>query len=1056
MGRIPPDSGSGSRSKNRRLRDCQRRSLVLRRLGKYELIEEVGRGAMGQVYKAYDRELRRHVAIKTIAGSLVGDSDLLERFYQEARAAGTLDHPNIVKIHALVRDGDTPFIDMEFISGESLETLIQRRPILPLVYKISLILQVARALNYAHKRGIVHRDVKPGNMMLTPDGIVKVVDFGIARLIDASKTQTNMMIGTLQYMSPQQLHGERADQRSDIWALGVVLYELICYERPFKGETQPSLILNIVDEKMLPSPMQVVLPNSCPELPTVIGKMLAKDARQRFQTMEEVLDEVEPLWKSLQQASVPGLVDDVEVLVRAADFPNARDLLRKVLEIDGRNERARLLLDHVNSEERRIRVRVQVESLVANARKFLKRGQLPEAATEAKAALALDSKYGPATEMLAEIERLRQIEEGAQVIKQRLAEGALTEAADWAQKVLILDPENPNVLALSRQIQDQIARRTERKRLASILERARKDWAEQRLDDCIQLLMDAQKEFGADPDVAKLLETAKQDRTEQRKQQKVMEARALLAGGRVSEALDVAEGLSSDHPGDHAVTKLHQLILAEREKLVWRQRLDETLLDVREKLRAGKTKDAVFACEKAGIRFPSQPELEDLLAQARAELKERENRELLQQRISEVTRKINAGQHTDAVDLAWRTLSTVGSDPQMMQLLRAAEMELSQKRKRKEEQDGKLAAAQALLMQGQSDAASEFLQDAIDARVFVENDPRVDQLLNEIRTRTTTGGVTDVEELSRSSKLPPGVELTKDYVYQTRIPIPETSETNDEGFAPTAVGIPGGQQDQRPAPLPSPETALPEELWASGEAVLAETTQAERLGSPAFRALIALLVVAVLGAAAYLIFRAASSRDEVARLNHARQLEMGKQWPAALAEYEALARGQGPRSEEAKAQAVQLRETLALEQSVLAQAHDAEVDDKILEAIKLYNMAADLHGDQEQEALDNMNRLKATQQPIKKPKLAETPSTGNLQPPRELAAPREACELIASDVLRRLKRADYDRANGRYVDAEREYKAVIACQHNNDEQTNAQARQGLQRTKDAMQTTPSN
>jgi serine/threonine-protein kinase len=166
---------------------------------------------MGEVYKARDSVINRTVALKTITNNLANNTDLLERFYQEARAAGTLQHPNIVTIFELNKEGETPYIAMEFLEGESLEKLIARKAPLTISEKLGYIVPVCRALDYAHKRGIVHRDVKPANIVVSGDGVVKVVDFGIARLVDGGLTQTNMLIGTIAYMSPQQIQGDRAD-----------------------------------------------------------------------------------------------------------------------------------------------------------------------------------------------------------------------------------------------------------------------------------------------------------------------------------------------------------------------------------------------------------------------------------------------------------------------------------------------------------------------------------------------------------------------------------------------------------------------------------------------------------------------------------------------------------------------------------------------------------------------------------------------------------------------------------------------------------------------------
>ena len=207
----------------------------MQQVGKYEIISEIGRGAMGAVYKARDPLIGRLVALKTITSGVNAQANSLERFYQEARSAGALQHPNIVTIYELGSENKTPFIAMEYIEGGSLDQVIEQRQALPLSLKLGYIVRVCDALSYAHQHNVIHRDVKPANIMVTKEGVVKVVDFGIARLTDMSLTQPNMMIGSRAYMSPQLYKGERADARADVWAVGVTLYELLAYRRPFGG-----------------------------------------------------------------------------------------------------------------------------------------------------------------------------------------------------------------------------------------------------------------------------------------------------------------------------------------------------------------------------------------------------------------------------------------------------------------------------------------------------------------------------------------------------------------------------------------------------------------------------------------------------------------------------------------------------------------------------------------------------------------------------------------------------------------------------------------------------
>ena len=267
-------------------------------IGRYEILEEIGRGAMGVVFKGRDPLIGRDVAVKTIAAGAAESADLLERFHREAKAAGGLQHPNIVTIYEMAESGGTPFIAMEYLEGESLEKLIARKPALSLAAKVGYVVQACRALEYAHRRGVIHRDVKPANIMVTRDGVVKVVDFGIARLADTSKTQTGTLLGTLAYMSPEQIRGERAaDASVDIWAMGVVLYELIAYQRPFDGENHAALLLSILQKE--PPPIRQFALDCPAALERVILKALRKNEKERYPSMAALLKDLESVYASL-------------------------------------------------------------------------------------------------------------------------------------------------------------------------------------------------------------------------------------------------------------------------------------------------------------------------------------------------------------------------------------------------------------------------------------------------------------------------------------------------------------------------------------------------------------------------------------------------------------------------------------------------------------------------------------------------------------------------------------------------------------------------------------
>ena len=280
-------------------------------LGKFEIICKLGQGAMGVVYKARDPLINRVVALKTLRTGLFDDSILLKRFYSEARAAGNLRHPNIVTIYELGHEGDMPFIAMQFLHGESLDKVIERLPNLPLSQRVGFIVHVCRALDYAHNQNppVIHRDIKPANVVVGPDGSVVVVDFGIARLGEASLPHSSgVLIGTLSYMSPQLFRGGTADAQSDIWATGVMFYELLAYRRPFRGENAAALMSTVVLEE--PRSILEAAPGTPEDVERILSRMLAKGVEERYRSMEEVLMDLEPVWKRLLQADISILLEN--------------------------------------------------------------------------------------------------------------------------------------------------------------------------------------------------------------------------------------------------------------------------------------------------------------------------------------------------------------------------------------------------------------------------------------------------------------------------------------------------------------------------------------------------------------------------------------------------------------------------------------------------------------------------------------------------------------------------------------------------------------------------
>ncbi|MDX1389001.1 MAG: serine/threonine-protein kinase [Acidobacteriota bacterium] len=257
------------------------------RIGRYEIESEIGRGAMGIVYLARDTRLRRRVAVKTYAvpSGLTAEQEheFRERFEREARAAAALSHPGIVTVYDVDRDGDngTPFITMEYVEGESLHDLLERRGKLEPAEAIRITAQVADALHAAHAAGIVHRDVKPGNILIrSRDDRIKLADFGVARLRESELTRSGAAVGSPGYMSPEQIRGESIDGRADLFSLGVILYRMLSGRAPFEGDDLPALVYSIAHET--PVPITRLVPDLPDGFRKLMDRALAKSPNERF------------------------------------------------------------------------------------------------------------------------------------------------------------------------------------------------------------------------------------------------------------------------------------------------------------------------------------------------------------------------------------------------------------------------------------------------------------------------------------------------------------------------------------------------------------------------------------------------------------------------------------------------------------------------------------------------------------------------------------------------------------------------------------------------------
>src|SRR5438067_9039545 len=285
------------------------------KLGRYEIRSQLGEGGMGQVYLARDTQLDRSVALKILTAEVARDHQRLHRFLQEARAASALSHPNAEHIYEIGEAEGVNYIAMEYVEGEGLDRKIAGRP-LAVAQVLDIAIQITDALDEAHAKGITHRDIKSSNIMITPRGRVKVLDFGLAKVTQAAgsseqisnsevatrvKTSPGVVMGTVNYMSPEQASGKEVDARTDIWSLGVVLYEMVTGRVPFEGATPSHVIVAILEKD--PLTLSAYAPNTPEALEWIVTETLTKDAAERTQTARELLKKLQRLKQRVETAA---------------------------------------------------------------------------------------------------------------------------------------------------------------------------------------------------------------------------------------------------------------------------------------------------------------------------------------------------------------------------------------------------------------------------------------------------------------------------------------------------------------------------------------------------------------------------------------------------------------------------------------------------------------------------------------------------------------------------------------------------------------------------------
>src|SRR5271157_304941 len=458
------------------------------RIGRYAILGEIGRGGFGVVYRAHDPVMRRNVAVKVLTA--VSDPTLLARFRSEAGTTGNLRHKNIITVYDYGEHDGQPFLVMEFLEGRSIQEVIRDGPPLSLFEKVSVLLQVAEGLRFAHEQGVVHRDVKPSNVMLLNDGGARILDFGIARFLDASRTRhttPGFILGTIEYMSPDQLQGVDADPLTDIFSFGVTCYELLSGHQPFRADTVSRIMYLLANAD--PAPLCQVVPG-CPEgLQHVARTALAKDRSLRYQSVQELLFDLAPIEAALRKERALDLAAEAGRLIERGDFDHAQSSLNRVLALDPACEKGQALRREIQRRPERREPQRQAEALaaagerqlrqsretaqrcaalLAEARESARQGDLPAAHRLAAEAAALDPSSteaaGLAQQLAAEEQTTSSV---TQAVRAHVDAQRYTEALRLVEGALCQYPANE----VLRKVRDVV--REARRRYAAELEAER-------------------------------------------------------------------------------------------------------------------------------------------------------------------------------------------------------------------------------------------------------------------------------------------------------------------------------------------------------------------------------------------------------------------------------------------------------------------------------------------------------------------------------------------------------------------------------------------------------
>jgi serine/threonine-protein kinase len=689
------------------------------RIGKYDILAKLGAGGMGVVYRGRDPQIGREVAIKKLTGNILAEPNMLARFYEEGKRTGQLNHPNIVTVFEIGDEHGEPYIVMECVDGEPLDKILRAGSQVSLADKLEILEKICSALGYAHRKNVIHRDVKPANIFVQRDGTAKLLDFGIARPEkrdgDLNLTRTGTIVGTVPYMAPERLRNETLDGRSDIFAAGVVLYQILTGKLPFTGLADPEIMFKILREPFpLPS---TVNPDCPPSLEYIVDRALAKNPDDRYQTAEEMAADLSTAVSELHQEQINQQLPDAQRLIEAEEFAKARTLLLQLLKLDPKHAEVKRLLDMAGRQALQAGRREKIQLGKGDAEKAFEDKHYGKALEILTGLLEVEPENLELTKFRDKVKKAKDKQEKidellrqAEVERRKGKYEVAIEILNNAKKVDKTDSRtNSKITAVCNEVIKEAEQARLKAQAKALLKSARTEISARHFSEAIDLLKQVEPLDPTNPELPLLFQDANAGLEQIRRREIITKIEEEVSKAFTYEQLkqasqSIREAMAS-MPAEAALFQLNAQVERQIKSHENRILVDETIQKCRD-LSPGEALDLI---RKALVKLPGEERLMGMEAMLGERFRQQNVDERRTDYLNRAREALSKGEYSDAVKTLEFCEAEGIATGEILSLLDFARSE-EQEYRRQEVLRNNLAQAQALIGESQFDEAIEFIE----------------------------------------------------------------------------------------------------------------------------------------------------------------------------------------------------------------------------------------------------------------------------------------------------------------------------------------------------------